>query len=390
MEKLANRHYFDYNATSPHSPAVLKWLGEGDFVYANSSSGHSSGKNVLRSISAVTSDVLEHFGVSDSHSVFFHSGATEGINSIVQGMAHSLSIEGKKLHFFHSSIDHSAVTELKDYLEFYGHVVHAWNVDESAQFDFKKLKKDIESCPPGTVLVNYTYVNNEIGVVWPLDDIQSLKDETGAVIHVDAVQSPGKIDGWETLLPGLDYYTYSSHKFGGLKGVGFTFVKKDSYVVEPLIKGGGQQDGKRAGTLNTMGIISTKLALDDLKKTYKPNECYQGIEFLRKELKSFLGVKGKIIGENSPQLNSNTLFFTVKGRDSNSLLMAFDLNQMDVGIGSACSSGITAPNRILLELGHDETTAKSGLRLSFGPDLNLEKAKDYWIQIEKVLKRAIR
>jgi cysteine desulfurase len=174
-----------------------------------------------------------------------------------------------------------------------------------------------------------------------------------------------------------------------LKGVGFTFVKKNSYIVEPLIKGGGQQAGKRAGTLNTMGIISTTLALDDLRQTYKPKESYEGITFLRRELRMLLKGKGKIIAENAPQLNSNTLFFTVKGKDSNSLLIAFDLNQMDVGIGSACSSGIASPNRILLELGYDQTTAKSGLRLSFGPDLSLEKAKLYWAEIEKVLKRVI-
>jgi cysteine desulfurase len=300
-----------------------------------------------------------------------------------------LALEGKKLHFFHSSIDHAAAYNLREYLEFYGHFVHTWMVDEKAQFNFEKLKKEIASCPSGTVFVNYTYVNNEVGVVWPLEDIKSLKDETGAYIHVDAVQSPGKVENWENILPELDFYTYSSHKFGGLKGIGFTFVSRAAPSIEPLLRGGGQQGGRRSGTLNTMGIISTKLALDDLKKNYKSQESFDSINFLRTKLRSLLGNKGRIIAYDAPYKNSNTIFFIIEGKDSNSLMMAFDLNQIDVGTGSACSSGILASNETLLNLGCSEKEAQSGIRLSFEPNLNLVKAKSYWEKIKRVLQKVL-
>lgn len=388
MEKSASkRNYFDYNATSPLSQSVKAWLGKGDFSYANPSSGHSSGKSANYTIQEALSEILSHYNISKSHDIFFHSGATEGINTIVKGFAHSLALEGKKLHFFHSSIDHAAAYDLREYLEFYGHIVHTWTVDEKAQFDLEKLKKEILSCPSGTTLVNYTYVNNEIGVIWPLEDIKSLKDETGAIIHVDAVQSPGKIEHWEKLLPELDFYTYSSHKFGGLKGVGFTFVGRAAPPIAPLLRGGGQQGGRRSGTLNTMGIISTKLALQDLKKNYKFQESFDAIDFLRTQLRRLLGNKGRIIADNASHKNSNTMFFIIEGKDSNSLMMAFDLNQMDVGIGSACSSGILTSNKTLINLGCNEKEAQSGIRLSFEPNLNLVKAKAYWDKIKKVLQK---
>ena len=390
MEKLASkRNYFDYNATSPLSKSVKDWLGKGDFSYANPSSGHSSGKSANYEVQGVFSDILNTFNISKSHDIFFHSGATEGINTIVKGFAHSLALEGKKLHFFHSSIDHAAASDLRGYLEFYGHFVHTWAVDEKAQFDFEKLKKEIALCPSGTALVNYTYVNNEVGVVWPLEEIKSLKDETGAIIHVDAVQSPGKVENWEKILPELDFYTYSSHKFGGLKGIGFTFVSRVAPSIEPLLRGGGQQGGKRSGTLNTMGIISTKLALQDLKKNYKAQESFDSIDFLRTKLRHLLGHEGRIIVCDAPCKNSNTIFFIIDGKDSNSLMMAFDLGQIDVGTGSACSSGILTPNKTLINLGCSEKEAQSGIRLSFEPNLNLVKAKSYWDKINKVLQKVL-
>ena len=101
----------------------------------------------------------------------------------------------------------------------------------------------MESCDPETVLINITYVHNEIGVVCPLEEVIKLKNETGAMVHVDAVQSPGKIESWDLLPQEIDFYTFSSHKFGGLKGVGFTFVSEKASSFEPLLTGGGQQEG---------------------------------------------------------------------------------------------------------------------------------------------------
>lgn len=115
--------------------------------------------------------------------------------------------------------------------------------------------------------LNYTYVNNESGVVWPLEWALDLKKETKCFVHVDAVQAAGKIANWEMLLPELDAYTFSGHKFGALKGIGFTFFNKE-LDFNPLIVGGTQQEGLRAGTENALGVYTIKLALHEMKENF--------------------------------------------------------------------------------------------------------------------------
>ena len=184
------------------------------------------------------------------------------------------------------------------------------------------------------------------------------------MVHVDAVQSPGKIESWDLLPQEIDFYTFSSHKFGGLKGIGFSFVNEKASTFEPLVTGGGQQEGLRSGTINTMGVSSTVLALEDVKKNYNYLEAFEGIKFLREEIKKKLKDKGKVIAFDSKNKNTNTIFFTVNGKDSNSLLMAFDMAGMDVGVGSACSSGALEPSRVLLNMGFSKNHAQSSLRFS--------------------------
>mgnify|MGYP001223329270 CR=1 FL=1 len=390
LEKLTNRRlYFDYNATSPLSPAVKRWLSEAEFLCANPSAIHLSGKKAAAVLREDSEKILKVFGLSESHKVFFHSGASEGINTIVKGMSHSLDLKGEKLNFFYSSIDHAAVLELKPFLDFYGHNAHQCSVDKDGHLDLNFLESKVKSCLPGTVLINLTYVHNEIGTVFPLEKLIKLKSETGAFIHVDCVQSPGKVHDWDCLPSGIEFYTFSSHKFGALKGIGFTFVNKTSPTFQPLINGGGQQLGFRSGTINTMGIRSTLLALGDLKERYDYSEAKAGINFLRERIREKLEGCGQIIADNSRYKNTNTIFFTVEGKDSNSLLMAFDLAGMDVGVGSACSSGISKPNNVLLNLGHTKEEALSGLRLSFEHELTTSKAALYWGKIEAVLDKVL-
>ena len=390
LEKLTNRRlYFDYNATSPLSPTVKRWLSEAELPFANPSAIHLSGKKAAAILREGSEKILKVFGISKSHQVFFHSGASEGINTIVKGMSHSLISKGQKLNFFYSPIDHAAVLELKAFLEFYGHNTFQCNVDKNGHMDLNFLESKAKSCVPGTVLINLTYVHNEIGTVFPLEKLTNLKSQTGAFIHVDAVQAPGKVQSWDCLPSGIEFYTFSSHKFGALKGVGFTFVSNDSPTFQPLINGGGQQLGFRSGTINTMGITSTLLALEDLKKSYDYYEAKGGIDYLKERIREKLEGKGQIIADSAHHQNTNTIFFTVKGKDSNSLLMAFDLAGMDVGVGSACSSGISKPNNVLLNLGYTKEDALSGLRLSFEHDLTKSKAANYWTKIEAALDKVL-
>ena len=392
MEKSTNRRlYFDYNATSPLSPSVKRWLSEEGFSFANPSAIHLSGKKAATALRQDSEKILKVFGLLESHNIFFHSGASEGINTIVKGMSQSLDLnsKGQKLNFFYSSIDHAAVLELKPFLELYGHKAYQCDVDKNGHVDLDFLEGKVRSCPPGTVLINLTYVHNEIGTVLSLERLAKLKRETGSYIHVDAVQSPGKVQFWDCLPPEVDFYTFSSHKFGALKGVGFTFVNKVAPAFQPLINGGGQQLGFRSGTINTMGVRSTLLALEDLKECYNFSEAEAGINYLKAKIREKLNGRGQIIADEPLSKNTNTVFFIIKGKDSNSLLMAFDLAGMDVGVGSACSSGISKPNSVLLNLGYSSEEALSGLRLSFEHELTKSKAEAYWGRIEAVLDKVI-
>ena len=179
-----------------------------------------------------------------------------------------------------------------------------------------------------------------------LEVAERIKSETKADIIVDAVQAPGKIAEWKELNDKLDAYSFSSHKFGGLKGIGFSFVK-DSYDYSPLIIGGGQQNKLRSGTENPMGVDTTELALRDLIKEFSLDKINKMLE-LKKELEELIIStfgKDSIVGLNAKKRNVNTINFIIPSIKATLALMAFDLEGIQVSSGSACSSGANIPSR---------------------------------------------
>ena len=217
-----NRYYFDFNATSPVLSVVKGLISGGDVAFANPSSTHHEGKKAKAVLEDCQDELYRIFGLKEKDfDLIFHSGATEGINSIVKGASFALD----KLTFVYVKTDHSSVRTQQDFLKAQGHKVLPMDVNSAGEYDLDSfislLKKE-----KNPILVNWTWVNNETGVVFKLEDALKIKEETGALIHVDAVQSVGKIKEWRNLLDTLDGHTYSGHKFGALKGVGFSFLKK--------------------------------------------------------------------------------------------------------------------------------------------------------------------
>ena len=183
----------------------------------------------------------------------------------------------------------------------------------------------------------------------------------------DSVQTPGKIPGWQSLKNELDAYIYSSHKFGGIKGVGFSFIK-DSFDYSSLITGGGQQKGSRSGTENPVGVYTTELALKDLINGFTKSyvkDLKRIKNLVEKTIVECLG-EGVIVAREAREKNINTISFIIPDTDANLLLMAFDLSGFQVSSGSACSSGSNIPSRILEALGLSEELTKSGIRISLG------------------------
>ena len=361
-----NRIYLDYNATSPLAPSVKGWLAKGDLLWANPAAQHSSGKKTRARLDEVAQLLHGTFKISTSvHSLVFHSGATEGINSWVLG--HALQ---EKILFAYSPLDHSCVRAQAERLKALGHETLELPVDQEGNLLLDKATELLKSSGAAKKLINWTWVHNELGTVWPLADAVKLKTATQAVVHVDAVQAPGKVADWNQLLPELDAYTFSGHKFGALKGIGFSFIAKTS-PVKPLLLGGGQQDGARSGTENVMGAWSIKLALEDLALEFNPVMQGQAIQQLRTFMDAQLQGKGRRMAKGAQQLNLNTIMIVLDKFPSDMSLPLFDLAGLEVSAGSACASGTAKANPVLIALG-EQKLARHGLRFSTSWKLDQE------------------
>jgi len=392
LEKsISNRFYFDYNATSPLAKKVIDFLHGGDFYFGNPASQHQTGKNAKKIINETSDYLFKSFSLSSqNHKIFYHSGASEGINSIFKGIALKFFNEHKKASFFFSEVDHACVIELKDFLETLGHKVIFFQVDKNGVFHKENvinliLKEKTQGSEP---FLNYTYVNNESGVVWPLSWAVEIKNQSSAFIHVDAVQIVGKIPNWNELDQALDAYTFSGHKFGSLKGIGFSFLQNKSQF-PALITGGTQQEGLRAGTENALGIYSLKLALLDMTLNFNSHELAHAKDIIEKGMIEFIGPKGEVVGVLNPNRNLNTIFLILYGQKAESLSIKFDMNSIDVSTGSACSSGIIKESRVLMKMGYKSEEARSALRFSFSPYMTKEEASSYLDKIKSVLKSVI-
>ncbi len=376
---MKNRFYLDYNATSPFSTSFKSYLEKGDFPFANPASIHTSGKFSRKCLNEVNEYLYKLFKLDpNSHHLIFHSGATEGIRSFFEAASDGDAI-------FYCESDHPAVLACANHLKSRGVKLIPMAIDQSGNFELDKnveLAKAWLESNSGKIFANFLYVHNETGVRWSLDDAISFKNTTNSFVHVDATQSPGKIHDWNKVSDKLDAYTYSAHKFGALKGVGFSFVSK-SFPYESLLVGGSQQSGLRGGTENVLGAISVKMALEEIQAL-----DLEAIEKLRDTLEVLAESREDvfIVGKTSKYGRAvNTLNFILKSKRADISLIQFDMAGLDISSGSACSAGSVEPSKTLIAMGLEQY-AKNGLRLSLGP-LNLGHEEEIIQKFEKVLRK---
>lgn len=363
---MKNRIYLDYNSTSPFSKRLISYLGKGDFPFANPSSLHAQGKHSRKIINESASYIAEVFGIKLSEfDIVFNSGSTEGIRTFFEAAKVNDTV-------FYCESDHPAMLSTVKLLKAKGIDCVSLAIDGDGNLLIEEAIETIQGVVQSgaSAFVNYLVLHNETGVYWPLSEAARLKAETGAKVHVDATQLPGKALDWQKLDSSLDAYTFSAHKFGALKGLGFSFVKKD-FDYQPLFKGGGQQGGARGGTENALGIHSAQLALEDILES-----DLNAIASLRDEVESILLDREDVlvVGKNSKfGRGVNTICFALKNKKADIGLIQFDMAGFDISSGSACSAGSVEPSKTLLEMGLHEY-AKNGLRISFGQE-NLKDAK---------------
>jgi len=364
-----DRLYLDYNATSPLSPSVKDWLKSGDELFGNPSSQHSAGKKSRKVINESRDTIFKAFNADEKDKrLFFHSGATEAFYTVVNSFAEYTRQQKKKLLVCFSPVDHSALINLKE--RYWGDHVDFFqlHLKSDLTYDYEKNFSDLSSHQQKdndlVILYHHLWVHNETGLVSPLSELSKLRSLLNLFIHVDAVQAPGKVVDWRALSEG-DIWSFSAHKFGALKGIGFSFIKNGTPFI-PLFLGGFQQQGLRGGTENPLAVKTIALALSDLKKIdiHQTQKLKSELEIhLEKELQGI----GEIVRPNLR--NSNTIYFYFNKVASDVALALFDLNGLMISAGSACSSGAARPSHVLTQLGK-ESVAKNGLRLSLGLEID--------------------
>ena len=355
------RVYADYNATTPLRDEVkAAMIGDLD-VFGNASSMHSSGRQAQARVEQARAAVGELLGAASGR-IVFSSGGSESNNTVFE-TARNIARNGKdgRNEFIISAIEHPCVLNSAGYTKSLGYKLTVVPVDEYGKIRMDAYKAALSE---KTLLVSIMTANNEIGTIQDIKEIGRLAKEAGALVHTDAVQAVGKIPVNAAEL-GVDYLTMSAHKIYGPKGVGALYVKKGVPLL-PLIHGGHQEDGLRAGTYNNTGILgfgkAAALALQDLG-LYR-EKC----SALQQRLKEGLLEKIPDIKINGHPVDvlPNTLNVSFPGAEGEAILLSMDLAGIEASTGSACASGSLDPSHVLMAIGVGPEIAHGSIRFSLG------------------------
>lgn len=328
--------YLDYNATAPMRPEVFDFINSFHNDPLNASAIHSFGREGRRLVEDARTHIANTIGCPASQ-IIFNSGATEGNNTVLNHFRNDRILV--------SNIEHPSVLQASTNAEKIP-VMQDGTIDLNA---LEKLLKEKQ-----TALVSVMMVNNETGVMQPIEQISKIAKNHGALLHTDAVQALGRT-AIDMRTMGIDFLTISGHKIGGPQGVGALALGLCG-ITPTLLHGGGQEKSARAGTENVAGIAGFGLAT----KTAKPTKSFQ------EKLEKFLQSRGaKIYGQNAERV-SNTTLFSFPNLRAETALMVLDLEGIALSNGSACSSGTVQPSHVLKAMGVCDQEALSGLRISTG------------------------
>lgn len=326
--------------------------------YGNASSQYSLGVKAKRAIERARKQVASNIGAEPAE-ITFTSGGSEANNWVLRCIAETY--QSKPMHIITSAIEHHSVLIACRSLEQNGVEVTFLPVDNVGRVSVENVKAAIK---PNTKLVSIMLANNEIGTIQPIVEIGKILKGSGILFHTDAVQAVGHIPVNINDLR-VDFLTASAHKFNGAKGTGILY-KRAGLDLSPLVFGGEQERGLRAGTENVAGIVSTGYAIEE-----NVNE----MAATAKQLKAMVEATVKGITEKIPfvRVNGDTenrlpgtvnLGFNVVSGES--LMHLLDLKGVCVSTSSACNSGKDKPSHVLLALGLSEQQAKSSIRISYG------------------------
>lgn len=339
--------YLDHNATTPVKPPVRDIMLEMLAVPANASSIHKMGREARRRMELARTQIAQMLNAGTKSVIVFTSGATEANNMVLKGSGCERILV--------SAIEHPSVLNARADIEIIP-------VLPSGIVDVAALDRMLEGNDRST-LISVMMVNNETGVIQPIEEVVEIAKRRGALVHTDVVQAAGRLP-LDIQKLGVDYLTLSAHKIGGPQGAG-CLVMANCVSVAPLFSGGNQEKNMRAGTENIAAIIGFGLAAE---LAVQEREAYQRLGVLRDQLEDALKKTApmiRIFGQESPRI-ANTSMFAIGGVPSETQLIALDMAGICVSNGSACSSGTVKHSHVLKAMGVSENEASGSLRVSLG------------------------
>ncbi|MEB7823599.1 cysteine desulfurase family protein [Staphylococcus chromogenes] len=370
--------YADYAATTPVKPEVVKAMTNiYQTHYGNPSSIHTQGRDARRFLDEARRTVAQCLNANPNE-IIFTSGATESNNTAIKGMAYANISKGK--HLITTKIEHHSVLHVFEFLESQGFEVTYLNVNEEGLVDLDALKQAMR---PDTTLVSIMLVNNEVGTLQQVYDIQEILSDYSALFHMDAVQAIGHLPVDVKDLQ-VDALSLTAHKFGGPKGVGALYVKNGTQIQYSQM-GGEQETKRRAGTENVAQIVGLATAMKLAENNRDENQIY--ITRLKEILLVNLQERAIPFEYNGSMIESSNhivnLYFPFV--DVETLLTLLDIAGIYVSSGSACTAGSTIPSHVLSAMyGEENPKVNHSIRISLNENVTEREIQTIVVELQKI------
>jgi cysteine desulfurase len=376
---MPDRVYLDWNATTPLRPEAREAMAAAWDLSGNPSSVHAEGRRARGLVEQARTSISGAVGAPPRNVVFTSGGTEANALALTPGLRRGSGFPVKRLLV--SAIEHASVLAGG---RFPAVAVSSVGVTSAGLTDLDRLRPMLEGGPPA--LVSVMLANNETGAVQPVAEAGEIVHSAGGLLHVDAIQAFGKIP-FDINAMNADLVTLSAHKIGGPKGVGALVLAEGLLGPEPLLRGGGQELGRRAGTENVAGIAGFGAAAKAAMAVRETDAIR--LENLRNRLETGLRqTPGVIVFADGVARLPNTTLFTIPGLKAETAVIGFDLSGIAVSSGSACSSGKVQPSHVLQAMGLGPELAEGAVRLSLGwstSDADVDRCLEAWRKLADTL-----
>ena len=381
---MSDRVYLDWNATTPLRPEARTAMEAAWNLSGNPSSVHAEGRQARRLVEEARGAVANAVGALPRNVVFTSGGTEANALALTPGLRSGAGPAAERLVV--SAIEHASVLAGGRFLP---EAISMVGVTRSGVLNLAQLRAAVDGTPPA--LVSIMLANNETGALQPVREAAEIVHAAGGVLHVDAIQALGKV-AFNLGELGADLLTLSGHKIGGPKGVGAVVLAEGLHGFEPLLRGGGQELGRRAGTENVAGIAGFGAAVKAAMSAFKGDAVR--LEELRNRLEQGLRRNDGIIVFSSDERRlPNTTLFTSPGLKAETAVIGFDLAGIAVSSGSACSSGKVQPSHVLEAMGFSPEIAQGAVRLSLGWSTSsaaVDRCLEAWRKLSDTLLTGLR